>query len=706
MSDFSNGFGQGIPTMQAPPLPVDEAKILDNLDLRVSKLEQLVTGSMQGRLTYVEDGNFPDGVIIDGDPIDLTPPEDVENVTATPGSFFENIFVDVEWDESASGPDAVSFDVDIAERTTGPVYTILNVFNTGGTNIRINNLKPNFDYGVRVVPVNALGVRAAPPAWVDFTTGADATVPPAPGGVSVHRGATTVIVKFTGLTEAEAPDVAWGHGTYEVEIDTLNTFNGANYQKQITTATIVAFNDIILELPNWYARVRAIDSSGNASAWSATAGPLAEAGGVVDQMVVADLSAAKIQFGTMSGDRIAVNTLDAGRIKTSSLTSADITLAGGSFRAGSPPTDGLLINSQGLRLYNGGVATVILDAATGNATFNGSITSGSTIAGSAISGGTITGTSIIGSSIKTAISGERIELGSLYYGSTTLAFYGPSDSAPTAEIGAGGGIMFLAAGTTTFWIIDDGVSPALLYVDTAEISMEGTNEIGLFSDGTVRVGAESEGDEPYCQIAGGIVALGALGTSFSIGDPSGKAELHCTFFEINSSLTTVNGDFNVTGTKAFAIDHPLYDDKTLVHAAVEGPESGVYYRGKSQMNNGKSTVVLPDYFEALTRREDRTVLLTPVWDGQEPPVLAASDVKNGKFTVRASRDVEFYWEVKAARSDIPRLDVTVDRRITTKARGPVFSEVKKRDLQDERISRARAQGIRISDRATKRRRAA
>jgi hypothetical protein len=415
---------QSVPTATPIPLRTDDAAILDNFDRRLHRLEQQVSGSLSGRVSYVEEGNFPDGIIIGGDPIGMIPPNAVTGVTATPGTFFENIFCDVEWDEAATGPDAVSFDVDLAEKLAGPTYSILNVFNTAGTNIRLNNLKPNKNYGVRVLPVNNLGVRGATPAWVDFTTGADNTIPPAPTGLGLARGATTVVVRFDGLTEAQAPDVAWGHGNYEIQIDTVNTFNSGNLRSMISSATVVAFSDIIGELPSWYARVRAIDSSGNASAWSAIFGPSGPMGGTVDSMIVAGLDAAKITFGTMSGDRITVNTLDAGRIKTSSLTAAEITLNGGAFKAGNPPTTGVLINSQGLRVYQGGSATVILDSVTGNATFSGTIVTANMV------GGSITGGTITGAVIQTSASGQRIIMNSItdslqfFSGSGTETFHG------------------------------------------------------------------------------------------------------------------------------------------------------------------------------------------------------------------------------------------------------------------------------------------
>jgi hypothetical protein len=119
--------------------------------------------------------------------------------------------------------------------------------------------------------------------------------------------------------------------------------------------------------------------------------------------------------------------------------------------------------------------------------------------------------------------------------------------------------------------------------------------------------------------------------------------------------------------KNFAIDHPLDPvGRTLVHSAIEGPEYGVYYRGEGALTDGRAVVELPEYFEALTRPEGRTVQLTPRFDGDEEiSALAASAVREGRFTVRAVGGAAyahgFYWEVKAVRADVEEIDVEVGK---------------------------------------------
>ena len=103
------------------------------------------------------------------------------------------------------------------------------------------------------------------------------------------------------------------------------------------------------------------------------------------------------------------------------------------------------------------------------------------------------------------------------------------------------------------------------------------------------------------------------------------------------------------GDKTFVIDHPLDTDKYLVHACLEGPEAGIYYRGRSCIsNNSSSEIVLPAYVSAIGY--DFTVQVTPIFNGTLR-TLNVSRVTNGKFTVYGE-DGELDWHVYGTRSKI------------------------------------------------------
>jgi hypothetical protein len=99
---------------------------------------------------------------------------------------------------------------------------------------------------------------------------------------------------------------------------------------------------------------------------------------------------------------------------------------------------------------------------------------------------------------------------------------------------------------------------------------------------------------------------------------------------------------------------------------LEGPESGVYYRGKGEITNGESvTILLPDYVDALAT--DFTIQITPIWPLRRPHAssvkgkegvirehsvpLAASEVENNSFNVYGE-NCKFFWLVQGKRDDI------------------------------------------------------
>jgi hypothetical protein len=102
--------------------------------------------------------------------------------------------------------------------------------------------------------------------------------------------------------------------------------------------------------------------------------------------------------------------------------------------------------------------------------------------------------------------------------------------------------------------------------------------------------------------------------------------------------------------KTFIIDHPVNQLKYLVHACIEGPEAGVYYRGIGEITNGSNTkIILPYYVNNLAT--DFTVQLTPIYSGAKIEQLNTSEITNGYFTVYGS-NCKFYWLVHGKRADI------------------------------------------------------
>lgn len=89
---------------------------------------------------------------------------------------------------------------------------------------------------------------------------------------------------------------------------------------------------------------------------------------------------------------------------------------------------------------------------------------------------------------------------------------------------------------------------------------------------------------------------------------------YSTEFTFDGDTLIVSGNVFVDGTldaatKNFRIQHPTMPGYYLMHSSLEGPERGMYYRGKLKTSD---TIYLPDYWEELTDDVDITVQLTAI----------------------------------------------------------------------------------------------
>lgn len=107
-----------------------------------------------------------------------------------------------------------------------------------------------------------------------------------------------------------------------------------------------------------------------------------------------------------------------------------------------------------------------------------------------------------------------------------------------------------------------------------------------------------------------------------------------------------SGRVSYNTTKTFVIDHPIDENKYLVHACLEGPEAGVYYRGKSEITNDESIeICLPNY---TSKFYDFTVQVTPI---TSTGAYRVSEVVDGKFKIIGSNG-KFFWLVHGSRQYI------------------------------------------------------
>ncbi len=108
------------------------------------------------------------------------------------------------------------------------------------------------------------------------------------------------------------------------------------------------------------------------------------------------------------------------------------------------------------------------------------------------------------------------------------------------------------------------------------------------------------------------------------------------------------GDTGPSG-KNFIIEHPSDESKLLIHSCLEGPETGVYYRGRGEITNGYSvTVKLPEYVANLAY--EWTIHVAAVYEG----VIRTynfTGVENNQFQVFGENG-KFHWSSLGKRRDI------------------------------------------------------
>ena len=122
----------------------------------------------------------------------------------------------------------------------------------------------------------------------------------------------------------------------------------------------------------------------------------------------------------------------------------------------------------------------------------------------------------------------------------------------------------------------------------------------------------------------------------------------------------VNGSI-VGSSKSFLIDHPTQTGKKLMHACIEGPENGVYFRGRSQ----ETGIQAPEYWSGLVDIDSMTVDVTPIGPNQSIYVDRVDD--NGDICVGSNTDepLNYFYVVYGERKDIDKLEIVKDTPTST-----------------------------------------
>lgn len=157
----------------------------------------------------------------------------------------------------------------------------------------------------------------------------------------------------------------------------------------------------------------------------------------------------------------------------------------------------------------------------------------------------------------------------------------------------------------------------------------------------IKPGANSTAAMQYQTSSGvAVMTIDTINSRIGIGTTSPSYDLE------------VNGEISATN-KSFVIDHPTKPGMKLRYGSLEGPENGVYVRGRIE---GKNVIELPDYWRGLVDLSTITVHLTPVGSFSNAYVDIIAD---NKIYIKAAlfNKINSFYIVYAERKDIPKMKV-------------------------------------------------
>jgi len=177
---------------------------------------------------------------------------------------------------------------------------------------------------------------------------------------------------------------------------------------------------------------------------------------------------------------------------------------------------------------------------------------------------------------------------------------------------------------------------------------------GMIRYNTTQSRFEGYNGSTWGQIGGGIP--GGANTQVQFNNSNVFAGSSNFVWNNGTNTLTITGTFNAT-TKSFFIDHPTRPGMKLVYGSLEGPEHGVYSRGRLT----GSVIELPEHWLGLVDASTITVDLTPIGKHQK---LYVEKIEDNKVFVGNdnlfSSSIDCFYTVWATRKDVGRLEVEVN----------------------------------------------
>ena len=221
-----------------------------------------------------------------------------------------------------------------------------------------------------------------------------------------------------------------------------------------------------------------------------------------------------------------------------------------------------------------------------------------------------------------------------YGGSVTI---GGSNATTTKQLEVFGDI-----GSTGLTVVPTGATGGAYFGNATQTSY--MNLIITSNSGNAQIWKSGTGYSGY----GGTSSLNIYNSNANIAFFSNARS--------TADMNITNGNVSVAGaltatTKSFVIDHPTKEGMKLRHGSLEGPEDGVYVRGRLA---GETVIELPDYWTGLVHEDSITVQLTAMGGKAD---LWVESIADNKVTVGCDAEVDCFYFVQATRKDVEAWDV-------------------------------------------------
>ena len=204
-------------------------------------------------------------------------------------------------------------------------------------------------------------------------------------------------------------------------------------------------------------------------------------------------------------------------------------------------------------------------------------------------------------------------------------------------------------------------SQQIPYKKTGVLSCSGISIVGdcssISGKAAVTIGPpDSDSKLPFTDSLYVLGNTGQIGNTLQYGDIDLRGNQ-----KVSGNLTiggTMRAGFAtwsssiVATSKLFDIKHPSKTNHRLAHASLEGPEIGVYYRGRLK---GSNKITLPEYWKDLVHKDSITVDITPIGHDQN---IFVKEFDNEKIIIEVnSLHIDCFYHVYGERKDVDKLKV-------------------------------------------------